>query len=253
MDTEKLFNEIAHKLFYEGELSGSFIEKGLPETIIQFKHYISELYLDFDLLRPKTINKRTQRIFIGSALVIFDFKIKESDLANRYDLYLKVSPTDWSALRHLSPIEPYLKKNIAFIIRNSNKLFEDGVLDFIQEKYTITIVKWNLNKFVTQERIFKMSRKLMSQLESETGNFEESIIVHLHNYYKRVNKAKLINLKRFERKISHIMPILENDQVSWNKFLIFLLKEISNGGTNIHSAKDIYNNYILLEALNKNP
>ncbi len=239
METKELLLKSANEMFLQGELPQDFIAKHLPIDLL--KRLIAATYLDLNIVLPAEMEDDVrQTLLLMAVLFTAESELSETDEPNVYRMYLKEPEREVYALDEVIGIEDYILSKLSMFLKIYYEEKENAALenftDFLERKVRV----WNNIGIVPQERVYRLSRTSpLPEIVLETGLDEETIRKILEDYETRMDRKKLLNVKRFEHKVLKLISKLPNDRQYGIEHARFLLDEIANGGVNIREPEDL--------------
>lgn len=239
METKELLLKSANEMFLQGELPQDFIAKHLPIDLL--KNLLAAIYLDLNIVLPAEMEDDVrQTLLLMAVLFTAELELSETDEPNVYRMYLKEPEHEVYALDEVSEIENFLLAKLSMFLKIYYEEKENDTLedfnDFLERKVRV----WNNTGIVPQERVYRLSRiNPLPKIVSETGFDEETIRKILQDYEARMDRKKLLNVKRFENKVLELISKIPADRQHQQKPIRFLLDEIANGGVNIRKPEDL--------------
>lgn len=239
MEAEELLLKSANEMLLRGELPQEFIDKDLPIDLI--KRLLATIFLDLDIMLPTSLDANIRQIFLLMAILITEgCKLEETDVPNKYRLYLIESEGKIHALDETTKFERYLLTKLSLFLKFSYEAKKENILESFNYSLEMKVKCWNDFEIPLEERVFKLSReKSLPEIASVTSFNETRIRKILKNYETRINRKKLSNLNRFEQKITDFISKLPTDRQHIYNSIRFLLNEIANGGLNIREPEDL--------------
>lgn len=240
METKELLLKLANEMFLQGELPQEFIENDLP---IEFLHELrTKIYLDLNIMLPGKMESDMRKLLLLMVVLnAADAELHETDAPNVYRLYVKETNGKIYVLDELTEIENYLLQKLSLFLKSYYEAKENKVFKFFKAEAEFKLREWNNNGIPPQERVFKLSRtKSIPEIMSETGFDEKDIRDALEDYEIRMNRKKLKNVKRFEKKILNQISKLPEEKQYIIDYYRLLLDEIANGGINIEEPEDLF-------------
>jgi hypothetical protein len=240
MEAKELMIKTAEEMRTKGELPQDFITNDLPYDLLS--KLLATIYMDMNIVLPSEVRSDVrQTLLLMAVLFTVDSELRETDDPDIYRMYLKEHDREVFALDELKEIENYLVSKLSLFLKIYYEEKQNDTLEnfygFIQDKMD----KWNKNGIPAQDWVFKLSRiKPLPEIESETGFDEPTIRLILKDYEFRMNRKKLSNLKRFEKKVLNLISKLPAEKHYLKEPIRFLLDEIANGGLYIQKLENLF-------------
>jgi hypothetical protein len=182
-----------------------------------------------------------QTLLLMAVLFTAESELGETDVPHVYRMYLKEPEQEVYALDEVTEMENYLLAKLSMFLKIYYEEKENNALENFTDFLETKVRGWNNVGVVPQERVYRLSRtKTIPEIVLETGYDEETIRKILDDYEARMDRKKLLNVKRFERKVLKLISELPADGQHLRVPIRFLLDEIANGGINIREPEDLF-------------